>query len=183
VIAYRHADRRYPFFWEGAGQPAARWHDAGDPPTQYLSDTPDGAWAEFLRHEEITDVGDLPTIRRAIWAVDLGATSLAESGLARRAVTGGPKSYPACRAEARRLRDRGARGLVAVSAALRPGGAGGWRVQGGLRRGAPRDGKTIVLFGERSDLAGWKACDEGRPGAELLEVVHHFGATRWSRRT
>lgn len=178
MIAYRHADRRYPFFWEGADQPPARWHAAGDPPTQYLSDTPDGAWAEFLRHEEIMDARDFPTIRRAVWAVDLGDTSVVESGLARRIVTGGPKSYPACRAEARRLRQRGARGLVALSAALRPGGAGGWRVRGGLGRGAPRHGKTIVLFGERPDLVGWKACDEGRPGAELLDVVRPFAARR-----
>jgi hypothetical protein len=178
VIAYRHADRRYPFFWEGPGQPPARWHDAGDPPTQYLSDTPDGAWAEFLRHEEITDARDLPTIRRAVWAVDLGNTALTESGLPKRTVTGGPESYPACRAEARRLRNRGAGGLVAASAALRPGGAGGWLVHGGLRRGTPRNGRTIVLFGERPELVGWKACDEGRPGAELLEMVRPLAASR-----
>lgn len=171
MIAYRHADRRYPFLWEGLGQPPARWHAAGDPPTQYLSDTPDGAWAEFLRHEEITDPEDLGTIRRALWAVELDDEPLPASKLARSTLTGGPSSYRACRAEARRLRERGVRGLVATAAALLPGGAAGWRVRGGLQRGTPRDGKTFVLFGERPDLVGWRACDEGRPGPELLEQV------------
>src|SRR5205823_2277822 len=31
----------------------------GDGPAQYFADTPVGAWAEFLRHEGITDEADL----------------------------------------------------------------------------------------------------------------------------
>jgi hypothetical protein len=45
--------------WEAASQPAARWHADGEGPAQYLADTPVGAWAEFLRHEGITDEADL----------------------------------------------------------------------------------------------------------------------------
>jgi hypothetical protein len=171
VIGYRHADRRFPFLWEGPGQPPARWNDAGDLPTQYLSDTPDGAWAEFLRHEEIEDPAELATIRRALWAVDLGGPVLAISKLPPQTVTGGEDSYRACRSEARRLREQGRPGLITRAAALLPGSAGGWRVKGGLTRGAPRTGRSIVLFGERPDLVGWKACDEGRPGRELLAAV------------
>ena len=54
MIVYRHADTRLPFLWESSGQPAARWHADDEGPVQYFSETPDGAWAEFLRHEEIT---------------------------------------------------------------------------------------------------------------------------------
>src|SRR5262249_12367623 len=72
MIGFRHTDPRFPFLWEEASQPAARWHAAGEGPVHYFCDTPDGAWAEFLRHEEITDPADLITIRRTIWAVDLG---------------------------------------------------------------------------------------------------------------
>lgn len=171
MIAYRHADRRFPFLWEGGGQPPARWHDAGDPPTQYLSDTPDGAWAEFLRHEEITDPADLATVARALWVVELGDEQLPASRLPGATLLGSPTTYPVCRAEARRLRRAGRLGLTAPAAALKPGAAAGWRVRGGLRPGEPRDGKTIVLFGERPDLLGWKACDTGRPGEELLAMV------------
>lgn len=62
-------------------------------------------------------------------------------------------------------------GLIAPSAALREGGAHGWRVDEGLRAGPPRDGMTIVLFGRRPDLVGWRACAEGRPEPSLLERV------------
>jgi RES domain-containing protein len=62
VIAFRHADRRFPFLWEGSGQPAGRWNATGDSPIHYFADTPDGAWAEFLRHEGITSPEDLATI-------------------------------------------------------------------------------------------------------------------------
>jgi hypothetical protein len=171
MIAYRHADSRFPFLWEGPGQPPGRWHDAGDPPTQYLSDTPDGAWAEFLRHEEITDPADVATVRRALWVVDLGDAKLPAGDLPLATVTGGVAGYAACRAEARKRRGRGDAGLIAAAAALEPGGAAGWRVSGGVRRAAARDGRTIVLFGERPDLVGWKGCHEGRPGRELLPLV------------
>jgi hypothetical protein len=53
MIVFRHADPSLPFLWEDVGQPPARWHGDGDGPVQYFTDTPDGAWAEFLRHEEI----------------------------------------------------------------------------------------------------------------------------------
>ena len=171
MIGFRHADPRYPFLWEGSDQPPARWHAAGDGPVHYFCDTPDGAWAEFLRHEEISDPDDLPTIRRAVWAVDLGDASLAGPDLPREVAIGGYASYPACQAEARRLRSMGARGLRAPAAALLPGGARGWRVDGGLRLGASRDGTVFVLFGRRPDLVGWRATAAGQPGEELLAAV------------
>ena len=54
MILYRHADPRFPFLWESSEQPPARWHDSNEGPVHYFADTPDGAWAEFLRHEGIT---------------------------------------------------------------------------------------------------------------------------------
>ena len=171
MIGFRHADPRYPFLWEGADQPAARWHAAGDGPAHYFADTPDGAWAEFLRHEEISDPEDVATIRRALWAVDLGDPSLASPELPREVVVGGHASYAACQAEASRLRRLGARGLEASAAALTPGGARGWRVNGGLRPGEPRDGRVFALFGRWPKLVGWRATAAGQPGADLLAVV------------
>ena len=174
MIGFRQTDPRYPFLWEGADQPAARWHAAGDGPAHYFSDTPDGAWAEFLRHEEISDPDDLATIRRALWAVDLGDPSLASPDLPREVLTGGHTSYSACRAEASRLRRLGARGLETPTAALVPGGARRWRVDGGLQPGASREGRVFVLFGRWPDLVGWRATAAGRPGEELLASVRPF---------
>lgn len=174
MIGFRHADPRFPFLWEEGSQPPGRWHGEGEGPVHYLADTPDGAWAELLRHEEITDLADVAAVRRAIWAIEIGDLPGERPRLPVRAMTGGRESYPGCRREAGRLLARGARGLVAPSAALVPGGAHGWRVEAGLREAEPRDGEVIVLFGPRPDLVGWEAVHEGRPSAGLLRRVRHF---------
>lgn len=178
MIAFRHVDPRFPFLWEDDAQPPGRWHGPGEGPVHYFAETPDGAWAEFLRHEEITDPADVAEVRRAVWAVEVGRPPKEEPGLSARTLTGGLGSYATCQREARRLRARGVRGLVAPAAALLPGAAHGWRVQRGLQRGEPREGRVIVLFGPRPDLVGWEAVHEGRPSAKLLGRVRHFPGVR-----
>jgi hypothetical protein len=140
----------------------------------YLADTPDGAWAELIRREEITDPEDLATIRRNLWTVEIPDAPMAEPDLPLATLIGPPDTYPDCQAEARRLREGGERGLVAPSAALRPGEARGCRVDRGLRAGGDRDGRVIVLFGSRPDLIGWLAAERARPPAVLLGRVQHF---------
>src|SRR5579884_1774359 len=139
MIVYRHADPRFPFLWEDDEQPPARWHGHGEGPVQYLADTPDGAWAEFLRHEAISEEIELVNVRRALWAVEVPDTLKPEAPrLAQAVLTGGIATYDQCRREARRLRRDGARALRAPSAALLPGGARGWKVDGGLQPAAER---------------------------------------------
>lgn len=113
-------------------------------------------------------------MRRAMWVVEVPDEELPAPNLPPEVLTGGANTYPACRQEAARLRARGARGIVALAAALLPGAARGWRVDGGLAPARDCDGRTIVLFGRRPDLVGWAASDEGRPRADLLRVVRHF---------
>ena len=173
MIAYRHTDPRFPFLREHLPQSAGRWNTPGEL-THYLCDTPDGAWAELLRSEEIVDAEDLPTIRRGLWAVEIGDEPPARPELPPQTLAGGPVTWPDCQREASRLRSRGETGLTAPSAALRPGGAHGWRVEGGLRPGPARDGKVFTLFGPRPDLVGWAAVAAGRPGEELLSRVRHY---------
>jgi hypothetical protein len=174
VILYRHAPPGLPFIWEATDQPEARWHGGGEGPAHYFADTPEGAWAELLRHEEIAAPEDLAGVQRAIWAIevpDAEVRAAVQPGLADAVLLGGLATYPACRDEARRLRRDGAAGVRAPSAALMPGAAGGWRVDSGLQPAAPRDGTVIVLFGPRPDLVGWRVVDQGRPGPDLLEYV------------
>ena len=175
MIGFRQADPRYPFLWSDSSQPAARWHADGEGPAHYFADTPDGAWAELLRHEEIHDPADVATLRRALWAVELGEQPARAVTLKPAVVTGGRDTYCACQAHARRWRARGARRLVAASAALVPGGAAGREVVDALERPAgPRDGRVVVIFGEPTNLVGWKAVEHGAPPAGLLSRVRHF---------
>lgn len=175
MIVYRHTDPRFPFLWESGGQPAGRWNAQGAGPVNTFADRPEGAWAELLRHEEISDPRDVAEIRRSLWAIDVGDLPTARPRLPRATMTGGPRSYVACRREASRLRERGEPGFTAPSAALVRGGAHGWRVAGGLHPGPRRDGLVIVLLGARPDVVGWEAAYEGRPSDELLSRVRHFG--------
>lgn len=159
MIVFRQVDGRYPLLWESAAQPAGRWHAEGEGPAHYFADSPDGAWAEFLRHEEITDVEDLKTIRRQMWAVEIGGAPRAGVYAPARALGGGPETYPACQEEARRIRAMGVDRIAAPSAALKPGG---------------QDGVVVVVFGPTAELTGWLAADAARPAAALLERVRHY---------
>jgi RES domain len=178
MIAFRQVDARYPFLWEDVSQPAGRWHGDGEGPAHYFADTPDGAWAEFLRHEEIDDPADLTTIRRQMWAVEIGDPPAGQVDLPLDTLTGGPDTHPRCQQRARALRARGVGRLAATSAALMPGGARGLRVRAGVEPGEPRDGVVIVIFGSPDGLVGWAAAMDGRPPDDLLPRVRHYSPRR-----
>jgi hypothetical protein len=93
-------------------------------------------------------------------------------------MTGDLATYRSCQAEARRLRESGASGLVGPSAAVSGATGSGFRTDGGLRRGPRRPERVFVLFGPRPDLIGWAACADGRPRDDLLVRVRHFSGTR-----
>lgn len=174
MIVFRHADPRYPFLWSTVDQPPARWHGQGEGPAHYFAETPDAAWAELLRHEEITDPDDVQTIARALWAVELPVLPTTMPELPRSTLVGGRDRYDACRREARRLRAAGASGLVAPSAAVRSGTRSGFTAGQTLQPGPVREERVVVLFGPRPDLVGWAACAVGRPRADLLRRVHRL---------
>jgi hypothetical protein len=139
---------------------------------QYFADTPTGAWAELLRHEEITDPADLAGISTCLWAIRIGDVEVHEPKLPLAALTSAPDEYEVCRTEARRLRTAGAVRLVTVSAALQAGEAAGFHVgTAGLIRAAFRDGKVIVHFGVLPDAEGWCAAESARPEVNLLGYI------------
>lgn len=175
ALWFRSCDSRWPFLWESADQPPGRWHAAGRGPAHYLADTPDGAWAEFLRHEEITDPADLEGIERGLWAVEVDETveTIGSPILGAATLTGGLSRYRRCQREAERLRSGGATALRAPSAALKAGGARGQRVAGGFVEAGDRDGVVLVLFGRRPQLRGW-SCGVGRPHRRLLPLVRRL---------
>lgn len=175
MIVFRQIEGRHPFLWDDHRQPAGRWHADGEGPAHYFADTPDGAWAEFLRHEEITEVEDLPTIRRQMWAVEIGDPSPQPVDLPQHVLTGGPDTYPRCQQHAAAVRRLGTTSLVARSAALVDGGARGLRIDRGVAvADAPRDGLVFVMFGAATTIVGWSAAVDARPSADLLPRVHHY---------
>lgn len=178
ALGFRHGDPRFPFFWESDRQPEGRWHGSGEGPVQYLADTPDGAWAEFLRHEEITEPADLAGVRRRLWAVEFDRAAETERAVTvpTEVATGGLASYPACQEAARRLRTSGTTCLRAPSAALRPGAARGQLTRSLLHEAPDRDGLVWVLIGLRDSARGWAAVDVGAPTERLLGLVAHFDA-------
>lgn len=201
---FRQADPRYPFAWESRAQPEGRWHAAGEGPAHYLADTPDGAWAELLRHEEITTPGDVATIRRALWVVELdevpaaivlarkaaparavsSGTATGESrpthalSLTERTLTGGVETWPRCQEAAREARAGGATRVDAPSAALLPEGATGFVTANGLQPAPPRDGRVLVVYGAPAEMTAWRAVDAGHPPAHLLARVRHYSPRR-----
>jgi hypothetical protein len=176
LILFRHCDRRFPFLWEVASQPAARWHADSEGPVQYFADTSTGAWAEFLRHEGITEEADLAGVERALWVVEVPVHELAiaEPSLPDSVLRGGLASYRRCQREARRLREGGARALKAPSAALQTGGAPGYVVEGFERDAEPMDGAVYVLFGRWPALVGWPVVEKGSPPLRVLARVRHL---------
>lgn len=163
-----------PFLWQSDQQSAARWHGEGEGPANYFADTPVGAWAEFLRHEGITDAADLAGVRRSLWVVELPDDDYAAPQLPLRTLTGGLNSYGSCQLEARRLRAEGALRLEAPAAALQPGTARGWIAEPAVAPSPKaRDGRVWVVFGACS-LVGWPATVAGQPPAEVLPLVRHL---------
>ena len=173
-LGFRHCDPRFPFLWQTAEQPAARWHGADEGPANYFADTPTGAWAEFLRHEGITDAADLPGVRRSLWAVELpavAAADLVQPDLPDALRYGDESSYPRCQDASRQARASGQRWLKAPSAALLPGEARGWTAAPALVRELPaRPGWVWVYFGA-CPFVGWPVVEAGQPPAAVLLMV------------
>ncbi len=170
---FRVCDRRFPFLWATADQPSARWHDVGEGPCHYLATTPKGACAEVLRHEHITDLEDLLDLELSLWAVDAPAPE-GVPRLAGDVLIGDESSYPACRAEARRLQAAGAKGLTAPSAAVLSGEAEQFTVSasGVLTSGRAKT-ETFVLFAAPLGLVGMPLA-EGHPEPSVLGDVRYL---------
>jgi RES domain-containing protein len=67
ITLFRYSDYDVPF-WSRQNSRPGRWHRRGDPPTQYWSMTPDAAWAELIRAENLRSEAELDLVRMPIWA-------------------------------------------------------------------------------------------------------------------
>ena len=173
--AYRVVDVRFPPFWADADQPEGRWHAEGEGPCHYLATTPEGAWAEVLRHEALRDPDDVVDLHRSLWVVEL-PTPEAHVTVPRTTAAVFRLSWSRCQDAARALRARGVSAFWADSAALPKAGARVRSVDGeGLLRLARRRSEVVAVFGSAfvGRLEAQHAAD-GHPDPELTERVQHL---------
>lgn len=171
---YRYSSYDVPF-WVRPNTTDERWHEVGEPPTQYLSSTPDGAWAELIRNENLRSEADLAFVQMPLWQAQIEQARVADYGDFETAEKAGlnpeiliSDNQTACRQEGKRLRELGFAGILYPSAAL-PGE------------------QNLVLFGPRI-LLPWGAprrlasgipanrLTVGAPPSDLLPRVRHVGA-------
>ena len=179
-LGFRVCDRRHPFLWSGPGQAAGRWNRSGDQPVHYLACTPTVAWAEWIRHQEITDPGDLAGVAAALWAVlipqEWGKKELDSVALHfDQVLDTSPAAQEARLALVEHLKKQGAQGLLAPTAALHHSDKvlPAVRVSNGSEQPEllAMPAQVILLWCEARLLPGWCCVPEGRPGAELLPLV------------
>lgn len=172
--AYRATTYDVPL-WVAPNRRGGRWNVAGEGSTQYLCLDPEAPYAELIRHEQLRSEAEAAMLRISLWEVRLDEAAIVDYGTCERAEAAGfpPEAlvdddHERCRAEARWLRERGARGVLAPSAAL-PGTT------------------SLTLFGPRVEV-GWDADPKlasevparrvggkGPPPAGLVARVRHYG--------
>jgi hypothetical protein len=173
-IAHRYSSYDTPF-WVRENSQVGRWHRPGDGPTQYLSLSTDGAWAELIRNEELRTEDEVAMVSVSMWVVLLEEGVIADYSTFERAERSGfdpaalvSENYEHCQSEGARLRKEGFSGIIAPSAAL----------SGTL---------NVTLFGARM-MSTWDRpkllassipamiLTKGAPPPGLLPMVRRLGA-------
>jgi RES domain-containing protein len=173
TIAHRYSSYDTPF-WVRENTRAGRWHVGGDGPTQYLSLSTDGAWAELIRTEELRTEDEVAMVSVSMWAVlvdqamivDYSSFEIAERARFDPAALV-DEDYERCQREGARLRALNYAGVLAPSAAL-PGA------------------RNLTIFGARM-ASTWERppilassvpatiITRGAPPPGLLARVRHLG--------
>jgi hypothetical protein len=123
-IVHRYSSYDTPFWVRENSQPG-RWHVRGDGPTQYLSFSTDGAWAELIRSEGLTAEAEVAMVSVQMWAIQVNQAMVVDYSTFERAEGAGlnpgalvSEDYEDCQREGARLRQLGYSGVLAPSAAL-----------------------------------------------------------------
>jgi RES domain-containing protein len=123
-VAFRYSNYDTPF-WVRPNSDPGRWHRVGDGPTQYLSTTVAGAWAELIRAEGLRAESEVALVRMPMWVAEIHVQRIADYGTFERSEEAGfppdalvDDEYGRCQDEGLRLRQAGYQGVLAPSAAL-----------------------------------------------------------------
>jgi RES domain-containing protein len=140
LVAFRYSSHDVPF-WVRPNTFAQRWNLPLEGPTQYWSSTPDGAWAEHIRFNDVRTETELDEVRIPVWVCRLSGIGLLDLrernvcdryGLSVRDLTA--DDWSACQRAATAMRADGVRGILSPSAAL-------------------ADAANVTLFGPRRAIA------------------------------
>jgi RES domain-containing protein len=170
---YRYSSYDTPL-WTRPNSEAGRWHSPEDGPTQYLSMTTDGAWADLIRHEELSSEYEVSLVNIQMWAIKVDQALVVDYSTFEKAEAAGlnpetliDDNLTRSRQEGARLRSLGYAGVLAPSAAL-PGA------------------RNLTLFGART-ASSWSQppllassmptsiVAVGGPPAGLLAQVRRYG--------
>lgn len=124
LVAFRWTDYDVPF-WARENSDDGRWNYGGQGSTQYWSLTPEAAWAELIRHENLKSEEDLDLVRKPFWSAripSLGLVDLRKSDQREsHRITEDDlisDDWSACQKLAAGLRQGATRGVIVPSAAL-----------------------------------------------------------------
>lgn len=175
LVAFRYSSYDVPF-WVRPNTRPGRWHVVGDPPTQYWSLTPEAAWAEHIRFEELRSEAELDEVRMPIWVCRLSSMNLLDLfdpavrdhyGLTVADLTS--DDWSACQQAGAVMRSEGARGVLGPCAAL---GNGMNVTLFGPRRAIDFDRRPALASVSPAALVAI-----GRPPRDLLHRVIPRGNT------
>jgi RES domain-containing protein len=169
-------------FWARANTRPGRWNTEREAPTQYWSMTPEAAWAELVRAEDLRTEADLDLVRMPLWVCRIPALGLEDltdaatqtaHGISAEALVA--DDWTACQRLASTLRAT-TRGVMAPSAAL-DGHAnvtifGGrraidWRDRAALARAVPTT-QTAIGRPPRGLLGGVRRPADGSGATPLF---------------
>lgn len=173
-VAHRYSSYDTPF-WARENSEPGRWHVPGEGPTQYLSLSTDGAWAELIRNERLTSEDEIAMVSVQMWAVEVNQAMIVDYSTFERAEAAGfdpgalvDEDYRRCQEEGARLRELDYGGILSPSAAL-PGATN-------LTLFGPR---TASTWGRPPLLASSlpaTVITKGAPPPGLLAKVRQIGA-------
>lgn len=123
-MAYRYSSYDTPF-WARENSEPGRWHVLGDGPTQYLSLSTDGTWAELIRNERLTAEDEIAMVSVQMWAVEVSQAMIVDYSTFEQAEEAGfdpealvAEDYTPCQKEGARLRELNCGGVLSPCAAL-----------------------------------------------------------------
>ena len=123
-MAFRYADYDTPV-WSRPNTQDGRWNVERTEPTQYLSLSPDGSWADRIRQEHLRTETEVSFIRMPLWVVKINEERVADYGTFEKAEAAGfppdaliDDDWERCQAEVEHLKGLGFRGVLSPAAAL-----------------------------------------------------------------